>query len=116
MFFAVAASATAFLAASLTADSVGTLMPSIALTPLFCASITTSLVVALVISSFALSAAVLASCVNAVFSSVVKLLAELISSNFLVKASSIALFASDFTVSKLVGTMFLIASTPAWPA
>ena len=57
-------------------------MPSIALTPLFCASITASLVVALVISSFALSAAVLASCVNAVFSSVVKSLAELIASNF----------------------------------
>ena len=88
-------------------------MPSIALTPLFCASITASLVVALAISSFALSAAVLASCVNAVFSSVVKLLAELISSNFLFKASSIALFALDFTGSKLVGTIFLIASTPA---
>ncbi|WP_323082017.1 hypothetical protein [Limosilactobacillus reuteri] len=50
MFFAVAASATACLAASLTADSVGTLMSSIVVTPFVCASVTAASVVALSIA------------------------------------------------------------------
>ncbi len=50
LFFASAASATAFLAASLVADSAGTVTLSIALIPFSCASVTPALVVALSIA------------------------------------------------------------------
>ncbi len=69
MFLASAASATAFLAASLAADSVGTSVSLIFLIPFSCAVLTASGVMALLIASLAACAFSSTSSFKAAFSS-----------------------------------------------
>ncbi len=103
LFLASAASATAFLAASLAADSVGTVTLSIALIPLSCASVTAVFVIA---ASIALSAAFCASatsCFNAAFSSFVK--SEESIALFLASAASATAFLAASLAADSVGTL-----------
>ena len=96
----------ACLAFFLTPESAGTVTASIAATPSLPAWVATSLVVADLILSLASFAAELASLVNLVFSSSVKLVLALISSNFLETASSTNWFAACLASSRL-GTLTL---------
>src|SRR5699024_8694849 len=100
----------AFLASSLVAEVAGTLTLLIFSTPFSLAVFTASLVLAALMLALALFAAVLASLVNLAFSSSVKLVLALISSNFLETASSTNWFAALLASSRLVGTTFSIAA------
>ena len=110
LFLASAASATAFLAASLATDSVGTLTSSMDLIPLFCASVTPSGVVALLIASLALFAFSSTSLFKAVFSSSVN--GDLEISAFLpATALSIAALATSLSIANVPSSIAFLTSS-----
>ena len=106
----------ALIASCLTWSKLGTVTLAISAIPLFCASVTASLVVALLILSFAFLAASLAWLIKSCFSSVLKLDALLISSVLTWKALSIAVFAAFLASSSEVKVIPLMLLIPALAA
>ena len=106
----------ALMASCLTWSKLGTVTLAISAIPLFCASVTASLVVALLILSFAFLATSVAWLIKSCFSSVLKLDALLISSVLTCKALSIAVFAAFLASSSEVKVIPLMLSIPALAA